>query len=220
MPNSPENDHSLTENQDLQNDMPNMTDKTLADDEDNPRPPVDPKNKLYTVISLLIFAVLYTGWQLIKDNIALSYSLYKDSFTEKEYELILDSTGYEVLPNGISIKCARINKGFDGNRLYIDLICPSDYANSADEDEYDNIAAVLPFTSGDPEKDVRYMIFPYEDLRTDYVYADAYVDVISPQHMCIVYEYNGETIIQLRLTDYDPSVEKAFGDAVKTKYGS
>lgn len=43
------------------------TDEVTVDTEENEegqRPPVDPKNGLYTAISLIIFAVCYLGWML------------------------------------------------------------------------------------------------------------------------------------------------------------
>ena len=61
-----------------------------VDNEDEGRPPVDPKNKLYTVISLLIFAVLYAGWYFIKDNFTLTYALYAE-FSDR----VSDGSGYE-----------------------------------------------------------------------------------------------------------------------------
>ena len=198
------------------------TDEVSVDTEENEdeqRPPVDPKNGLYTAISLIIFAVCYLGWMLISDSIDQSYSLYSESFNERETEIITDLMGYEAIPEGVTLQSARLNKGFDGNMLYINLSCGE--VTESEDDDTDVIAALLPFQSGDPERDVRYGIYvpDEEEIRMDYVYADSYVDISDPTNMCIVYEDGDETVIQLRISSYDSSAaEKAFGSGVKIEY--
>ncbi len=184
------------------------------------RPPVDPKNKLYTFWSILIFAACYSIYLLITNTASAEYSLYNDCFTDTELSIIEDVLDYDNMPDEITVKSARLNKGFDGNMLYIELVC-SLSLDSFDEDEDDesSIADYLPFTSGDAIEDERFAIYiSTDDFRVDYVYADEYVDIINPSRMCIVYEYNGETIIQLRTTDYTSAIEKAFSSGVKIEY--
>lgn len=49
-------------NDEIKNDeLPSEENAQDTENDEDTRPPVDPKNKLYTFISLLIFAVLYIG---------------------------------------------------------------------------------------------------------------------------------------------------------------
>ena len=97
----------------------------VVDKEDEGRPPVDPKNKLYTVISLLIFAVLYAGWYFIKDNFTLTYALYADSLTESQMAQVmneLELSELPVLPLLLEQPVAEIATiAAHANAIYLDL---------------------------------------------------------------------------------------------------
>lgn len=72
-------------NDEIKNDeLPSEENAQDTENDEDTRPPVDPKNKLYTFISLLIFAVLYIGWQIIKANVYFSSALYADDFPRRK----------------------------------------------------------------------------------------------------------------------------------------
>ncbi len=86
-------------------------------DEDEGRPPVDPNNKLYTVISLLIFAVGYFGFHYIADNFSLESAYFIEAPAGDEAAAFAREIGWEYLPEGSEFLYARLHKNFDDNAL-------------------------------------------------------------------------------------------------------
>jgi len=189
-----------------------MKDETLPDveNDDDSRPPVDPKNKLYTVISLLIFAVLYVGWYFIKENITFTYALYADSLNETQTEQILNELEITQLPEGTKLSFARLHKNFDSNILYAQFLLPDGFT----EDE-GFAEALIPYEYGNVAEDERFTIYPTPDMTADYVYGDSYVCIDDPFKSCLIYESDGETYALFRTDDYDSSIKDAFKDGIK-----
>ena len=163
-----------------------------VDNEDEGRPPVDPKNKLYTVISLLIFAVLYAGWYFIKDNFTLTYALYADSLTESQMAQVMNELELTELPEGAELSYARMHRNFDSDTLYAEFRLPDGFT----EDE-------------------RFTVYPTPDMNADFVYGDSYVCIDNPMKSCLIYEGDDGTYALFRTDDCDPSVKTAFKDGVK-----
>lgn len=154
-------------------------------DEADGRPPVDPKNKLYTVISLLIFAVIYVGGEYVKDNFTLRYALFCDSFTSAEETAITEEVfGDTEIPPGTSLKFARYHRNFDRDCFYAAFEVPEEYF----EDGTEKFAEErLPYAVGDPEEDVRLTVFSRPDNVPDFVYGDSYVCIDDPKKSCMIY---------------------------------
>lgn len=183
---------------------------SVPDRDEGDRPPVDPKNKLYTVISLLIFAVLYAGWYFIKDNFTLTYALYADSMSAEQLSLIERELEADI-PEGAELEYARLHRNFDSDMLYASFRLPQDITD--DENFADSL---IPYRYGDVDADRQFTVYPDADMTVDYVYGDNYVCVDDPMKSCLIYEDNGETYALFRTNKYDSSVIKeAFGDAVK-----
>lgn len=175
-------------------------DETAAS-EDEGRPPVDPHNKLYTVISLLIFAVLYFGWGYVKDNFTFRYSLFCDELTAESSAVITEEIfENSTPPEEITLKFARYNKNFDRDSLYAAFELPESYFEDGTEDFAEKY---LPFIAGDPEIDVRLTVFSRPDNVPDYVYGDSYVSIDDPNQSCMIYEQDGSYMAVFRLSGYD-----------------
>ncbi len=173
------------------------------------RPPVDPKNKLYTVISLLIFAVLYTGMEFLKANFTLSYALYDDMPSAENLTVILREIGMEQLPEGYSFRYARLHNNFDSNTLYIALSLPEDTEEPSEIEEY------IPYSFGNIVEDERFTVYPDADMTAEYVYGNSYVCMDDPMESCLVYEDEDGYTAVFRVNDYDSKIKSALSEGVK-----
>lgn len=185
-----------------------------GNDEDEGRPPVDPNNKLYTFLSLLIFAVCYTAYQLIKQNFTLAYAVYENDPTEECAKTVYNEViGTEELPEGCELQYIRMHRNFDSGLLYVAVSLPY-----GDEEEiYELAEKYIPYQFGDGAEDERFAVYPYPDMTADYVYGNSYVSIDNPADSCIIYEdYEGFTAV-FRSTDYDRRVREALSDSTRIK---
>lgn len=180
-------------------------------DEDEGRPPVDPKNKLYTFLSLLIFAVLYVGWQLIKGNIYFSYALYSDALTPEEQAAVICEIPMLSPPEGAELLYARLHRNFDGNSFYAAFSLPE---GMADDEEFPE--SFIPFPFGDPEKDIRMTVYPHEGVVPDYVYGDCYVNIGDPKMSCMIYEDGDSYTAVFRISGYSGDIGRRLDSWEKT----
>lgn len=174
-------------------------------DEGQPRPPVDPRNGLYTFLSLLIFAVCYVGYHFVSVNLFSPYYLTKTEFTETEAQL-LESTVNIPLPESAVISYGKIGSGVDGDRLHIR------YSGITDEEAFIESA---PFDCIPLEEDVRVSVFRDETADVDYVFADTYTDSADPAYTLMVYEYDRTLCAEYIRSDYDKSIRTVFKNGEK-----
>ena len=172
-------------------------------DEGEPRPPVDPKNKLYTFLSLLIFAVLYIGWYLIKENLYFSYALHADTFTPEERAAVISEIPQLAVPEEADLSFARLHKAFDGNSLYIAVSVP---AELQEDEEFPE--SIIPFPVGDPERDIRLAVYNEADDVPDYFYGDRYVNIGDPRITCFVYAENDSCTAVFRIAEYSGDIAR------------
>lgn len=192
----------------------NISDTEENDLQDEGRPPVDPNNKLYTFLSLLIFAVCYAAVQFIKQNVTLSYALYEDSPTAECVETVCgDIIGTNKLPAGCEVQYIRIHRNFDNNRIYMSVSLP--VSENEDPDIEGLAKAFIPYDYGDILEDERFAVYPYPDMRADYVYGSSFVCINDPAKSCLIYEDgNGYTAVFIDLK-YDSRVREALSDSEK-----
>lgn len=172
-----------------------------TENDEDTRPPVDPKNKLYTFLSLLIFAVLYIGWQIIKANVYFSFALYADEFSEEEKAAVIGELPLSQEFGGSELRYARLHKNFDGNSFYAAVSLP-------DISEYEELSdTVLTFPYGDPEYDSRLTVYPDSDIVPDYVYGDSYVSTDDPRVSCMIYSEDGGYVAVFRIADYSGNIK-------------
>ncbi|MCI5751209.1 MAG: hypothetical protein MR038_01825 [Oscillospiraceae bacterium] len=174
-------------------------------DEGQPRPPVDPRNGLYTFLSLLIFAVCYVGYHFISINFFTPYYLTKTEFTAAEAQ-VLESTVNIPLPENAVISYGKLGSGVDGDRLHIR------YSGIGDEEAFIESA---PFDCIPVEEEVRVSIFRDETADVDYVFADTYTDSADPSYTLIIYEYGGTLCAEYIRSDYDKPIRNIFKNGEK-----
>ena len=181
-----------------------------ADNDDEGRPPVDPKNKLYTVISLLIFAVLYAGWYFIKENFTIAYALYSDTLSEAQMTQVMNELELSSLPEGAELSYVRLHRNFDSDTLYAEFRLPEGFTENEDFAE-----ELIPYEYGNIAEDVRFTVYPTPDMNADFVYGNNYVCIDDPLKSCLIYDGDDGTYALFRTDDYDPAVKAAFSDGTK-----
>ncbi|WP_432649859.1 hypothetical protein [Huintestinicola sp.] len=188
-------------------DMPPEEEVPELNEDGVPRPAPDPKNKLYTFLSLLIFAVLYIGWQLIKGHIYFSCALYSDDFSAEERAAVMSEIPQFDTDLQAELKYARLHKNFDGSSFYAAFSLPTETA----EDE-ELIEKLISFPCGDPEYDIRMTVYPDPDVIPDYVYGDSYVSTEDPKISCMVYSEGDSCTAVFRIADYSGDIERRIGE--------
>ena len=190
--------------------MSNETENNALVSEEEQRPPVDPHNKLYTVISLLIFAVIYFGGGYIKDNFTMTYAMYADSWSEGDKTILLREIGMDSLPEGVETEYARLHRLSGGDTLYIALSVSPELSESESFPD-----CIIPYEYGNVTYDERFTVYPSADMTADYVYGDLYVCIDDPAVSCLIYD-NGDGCTAVFTTDdFDSKVKSTFGKGVK-----
>ncbi len=190
--------------------MSNEAENNALVGEEEQRPPVDPHNKLYTVISLLIFAVVYFGGGYIKDNFTMTYAMYADSWSDADKTILLREIGMDKLPEGVEAEYARLHRLNGGDTLYIALSVSAELAESESFPD-----CIIPYEYGNVIYDERFTVYPSADMTADYVYGDLYVCTDDPAESCLIYD-NGDGCTAVFTTDdFDGKVKSTFGKGVK-----
>lgn len=187
----------------------NTANTASADENDDEgRPPVDPNNKLYTVLSLLIFAVLYIGWNYLKSSVSFTYALYENDPSESCMAIVLREIDMDGLPDGFEVDYLRLNRGFDENAFYISLQLPEDMSE-------EDFLSYIPYEYGNIIEDERFNIYPHDDMDAHYVFGNCYVCVEDPKKSCLIYEEDGRLNARFRTADYSEEVPLAMKEGVK-----
>ncbi len=204
---STERNKTMAENENI-TEKPEAAENDPELNEDGvPRPAKDPKNALYTVITLALFAVIYVGWHFVSQELFAPYSKTAFEFTPEVADVLLKETN-TPLPEGAELSMARMSSGTDNDLLRII------YKNIGDAEAF---AETIGFSYGDILEEQRLSIFADETYNEKYVYADVYVNNDDPDFSCLIYDYDGTTYAEFRKTEYDPAVRSAFDNSQKVK---
>lgn len=145
---------------------------------------VEPRrnNVIYTVISVLIFALLYGVWHFAQNKLFRDYSMTVsgDKLSEEQLDIAADFSGisWDKIDH---IRLDKTNGKTSAVICFRETGAPEDFADMAIMYEYGDIA-----------EDIRTEIYPYGNGVPEYVFADSYVNIDDPSRYCLVYSYNGE----------------------------
>ncbi len=193
-------------------DIKEVSEKAETENEDEGRPPVDPKNKMYTVISLLIFAVGYFLIGYVKDNITLAYALYNDNPSDEAVQMIASELKAENISAECELEYIRLHHNFDNNTLY------AAFSVIDDSEEIEQAAEkYIPYDYGDSHRDIRLTVYPYNDMVPQYVYGDKFVSIDDPSDSCFIYETAEGYTALFMSDDYSSDVYNAFEGIEKIK---
>lgn len=143
------------------------------------------QNIMYTVISVILFLIIYFGGGKALELINRPYRIYCYSETVSEEDMtdIYDICGITNV-QGISFESARLRKegGFETLILF----------SGIDDEEY-FAENCINFEYGDVVEDIRTEFYPYREnpSAAEYAYAVRYVDINDPNRYISVFDYNG-----------------------------
>lgn len=159
---------------------------------------------IYTIISILLFAVLYTGVQIAKHALFRDYTITVNgsSITSEQAESIKNYTNFDF-ENIEQLILTRENNAFSAEILYN----TGDYTDFAED--YENYA------EDDSDGENRLAVYPYGNSVPEYVYSRYFVNADAPDMRCYVYEYGGENYLKLTFEDIPDSIKQIFSEHEK-----
>lgn len=175
----------------------NMNESAAAEEEYHKEPKIN--YVIYTIISILLFAVLYTGVQIAKNMLFRDYTITVDgnSITSEQADSIRSYTNFDF-ENIEQLVLTRENNVFSAEILYN----TGDYTSFAED--YENYA------EDDSDGENRLAVYPYGNSVPEYVYSRYFVNADTPDMCCYVYEYGGENYLKLTFEDIPDSIKQIF----------
>ena len=172
--------------------------------EEEGRPPRDPKNGLYTFLSVLICVTVSIAYKLISSRITLVYALFEPSPSDQLRTAVYDQMEMPDLPEDVSLMYIRLHRNFDKDRMYVAFELPYD------TDEEDFSQRFIPYQCGNTVEDQRFAVYPDATANAHYVYGNMYVSVDDPFTSCLIYEEDGRKYAVYSSNDYDHGITTLF----------
>ena len=160
---------------------------------------------IYTILSIILFFVVYFSVEFISGKINAEYYMEIDgkSLTEEQKSIIseyasIDSTDIK------GIRLERVNKISTVTVFFYNI------------DDIENFAeGHILYEYGDVVDDLRIEIYPYENEISEYAYACSYVNIDDPSIYCYVYEFEGEGYADYYSNEMTSEISTIFMDAEK-----
>lgn len=180
----------------------NMNDSPVSEEEYHKEPKIN--YIIYTIISILLFAVSYTGVQIAKHALFRDYTITVDgsSITSEQAESIKKYTNLDF-ENIEQLILTRENNAFFAEILYN----TGDYTSFAEDHEN--------YAEDDSDGENRLAVYPYGNSVPEYVYSRYFVNADAPDMRCYVYEYGGENYLKLTFEDIPDSIKQIFSEHEK-----
>lgn len=180
----------------------NMNEEAVSEEEYHKEPKIN--YVIYTIISILLFAVLYTGWQTAKKALFRDYTVTVDgeSITAEQSDIIKDYTGFDF-DNIEQLVLTRENNSFSAEILYN----MGEYSSFADD--FENYA------EDDSDGEKRLAVYPYGNSVPEYVYSRYFVNADAPDMRCYVYEFDGSNYLKLVFEEIPDSIKLIFSEHEK-----
>lgn len=169
------------------------------------------QNLMYTVISVILFLIIYFGGGKALELINRPYRIYcyPETVSEEDMTDLYDICGI-TNAQGISFESARLRKevGFETLVLF----------SGIDDEEY-FAENCINFEYGDIVEDIRTEFYPYREnpSAAEYAYASRYVDINDPNRYISVFVYNGTVYAEYSQlgNNITPDVKAFFADGEK-----
>lgn len=187
--------------------VPETEEEVELNDEGVPRPPVDPRNGLYTFLSLLIFAVLYAGYHFVSFNFFSPYTVTLTEFTEEQTAVLCKAVKTPV-PEGAQLSYARLSRMTDNNNLYVR------YSGITDEDKF---LESVGFEYYPADSEERIAVFRDETADVNYVYSQIYYCTEGGDLKLRLYEYEGTKYAEFVFSDYGKPQRRVFKDGERRR---
>lgn len=180
----------------------NMNEQPAAEEEYHKEPKIN--YIIYTIISILLFAVLYTGVQFAKYAMFRDYTITVDgsSITSEQSDAIKDYTGFNF-ENIEQLTLTRENNNFSAEILYN----TGNYSSFAEDHEN--------YAEDDTNAENRLAVYPYGNSVPEYVYSRYFVNADKPDMRCYIYEYGGSSYLKLTFDEIPDSIKLIFSEHEK-----
>lgn len=180
----------------------NMNGSPVSEEEYHKEPKIN--YIIYTIISILLFAVSYTGVQIAKHALFRDYTITVDgnSITSEQAESIKNYTSFDF-ENIEQLILTRENNAFSAEILYN----TGDYSSFAEDHEN--------YAEDDSDGENRLAVYPYGNSVPEYVYSRYFVNADAPDMRCYVYEYGGKNYLKLTFEDIPDSIKQIFSEHEK-----
>lgn len=159
---------------------------------------------IYTIISILLFAVLYSGVQFAKHMIFRDYTITVkgENITTEQLEIIKEYAEFDF-ENIEQMILTRKNNIFSAEILYN----IGTYNGFAEDHEN--------YVESDAGEDYRIAVYPYGNSVPEYVYSRFFVNADDPNMSCYFYEYGGGNYVKLIFEDVPESIRLIFSEYEK-----
>lgn len=154
---------------------------------------------IYTIISILLFAILYTALQFGKNMLFRDY--------------IIDVKGTSLTAEQLAVINNEIEMDFsepeqirlikENNTFFVEIL----YNVGAYSDFAENFESYVEDDSSDEH---RLEIYPYGNSVPEYVYARYFVNADFTDRACYLYEYNGDNYIFFSLSSVSQEIKAVF----------
>lgn len=175
--------------------------------EEEPPYKKEPKQNyiIYTVISVILFFIVYFGVDIISGRMNAEYYMKIDGtdLTDEQKQIIseyasIDSTDIK------GIRLERVNRN---------SIITVYFYNAGDIETFAEERILYEY--GDVVEDLRVEIYPYENEIAEYAYAYSYVNIDDPNIYCYVYEFEGESYADFYSDELTSEISTLFMDIEK-----
>ena len=163
---------------------------------------------IYTVVSIILFFILYFGVEFVSGKINAEYYMLIDGseLTAEQKDIIseyaaIDSTDIK------GIRLERVNRN-STITVYFDKI--GDIETFAEDK--------ILYEYGDVVEDLRVEIYPYDNENAEYAYAYSYVNIDNPNIYCYVYEFDEESYADYYSDELTSEISTLFMDSEKIYY--
>ena len=160
---------------------------------------------IYTVISVILFFILYFGVNFVTGKINAEYYMTVDGsqLTDEQKGIISDYASIDCT-DITAVKLKRVNRSSVVTVYFENTGDPETFAEER-----------IMFEYGDVVEDLRIEIFPYGNETVEFVYASSYVNIDNPNVYCHVYEFNGENYAEYHSDELTSEISALFMDAEK-----
>ena len=157
---------------------------------------------LYTLISIVLFCLVYFGGKEIMSVINRPYYIIQNSEAVSEDNLNLYFEESKLSEDfGLIFENARLTKNESGYILSILFLGTADTEDFAEN--------VILFSYGNPIEDVSTEIYPYTEnpTRAEYANAIKYVNIDDPNDEILIFEYEDVTYVKYQTYGYSVPAE-------------
>lgn len=154
---------------------------------------------IYTIISILLFAVIYAGVSIAKNYMFRDYTIVVDggSLVPEQFDAIKEYTDFDF----DTIEQMTLTR--ENNRFIAEILYNiGDYSTFSEDHEN--------YAEDESNEEIRLTIYPYGNSVPEYVYASYFINTDVPDMRCYIYEYEDNNYLKLLFENIPEELERIF----------